>query len=421
MVARRMRRAAAVISLGTVLGITVLVLALSLAVRQPCAAGDWSDGRQYRRLCYSDLVPLYGTEQLTGDRLPYLNPCMEADGQCDEYPVLTMYLMRVAGWIGRSYPAFFYANATFLAGFGLLTSWALHRMIGGRALYFAAAPSLLAYALVNWDLLAVGLATAGTLAYLRGRQAPAGVLLGLGAAAKLYPAFLVVPFALDRLRRRDPEGAARLSVWVVVAYATVNLPFVVASPRSWFTFFRFNAERAVDFDSLWFVACSRLEGSPGCSLSTRLIGILSVVLFLAIAALVWRLRRARDREFPRWTFGFPLLVIFLLTNKVYSPQYSLWLLPWFGLALPNPWLFGAFSVIDVAVFLTRFTWFGRLSAEAGDPAFAGFDGVPQGAFQVALVLRAAVLMACVVAWIRARGEPSEPVEGSPQEVGVAAA
>ncbi len=415
-----MRRAVAVISLGTILGITVLVLALSLAVRQPCAAGDWSDGRQYRRLCYSDLVPLYGTEQLTGDRLPYLNPCVEADGQCDEYPVLTMYLMRVAGWVGRSYPGFFYANAAFLAGFGLLTSWALYRMIGGRALYFAAAPSLLAYAFVNWDLLAVGLATAGTLAYLRGRQAPAGVLLGLGAAAKLYPAFLVVPFALDRLRGRDPEGAARLSVWMVVAYATVNLPFIVASPRSWFTFFRFNAERAIDFDSLWFVACSRLQGS-GCSLSTRLIGILSIVLFLAIAVLVWRLRRVRDREFPRWTFGFPLLVIFLLTNKVYSPQYSLWLLPWFGLALPNPWLFGAFSVADVAVFITRFTWFGRLSAEAGDPAFAGFDGVPQGAFQVALVLRAAVLVACVVAWIRSREAPSEPVEGSPQEVGVAAA
>ncbi|HET9723429.1 MAG TPA: hypothetical protein VFR44_06255, partial [Actinomycetota bacterium] len=79
------------IGLGVVLACLAVTLAVGLAVKAPCAGGDWTDGRQYERLCYSDIVPLLGTEQLTGDRLPYLDPCVESDGQCDEYPVLSMY------------------------------------------------------------------------------------------------------------------------------------------------------------------------------------------------------------------------------------------------------------------------------------------------------------------------------------------
>ena len=40
-------------------------------------------------------------------------------------------------------------------------------------------------------------------------------------------------------------------------------------------------------------------------------------------------------------------MIFLLTNKVYSPQYSVWLLPLFALALPQLRLFIAFEIADL--------------------------------------------------------------------------
>jgi hypothetical protein len=101
---------------------------------------------------------------------------------------------------------------------------------------------------------------------------------------------------------------------------------------------------------------------------------------------------------------------------VYSPQYGLWLLPWFALALPNPWLFGLFELTDVAVFLTRFTWFGRLAADGGDPAFAGYHGSPLGLFEFAVLLRALVLLACVVAWaLGERGRHGGAVRASPGE------
>ena len=72
------------------LGGTLLVGAVQKA---PCAGGDWADGRQYRLACYTDIVPLFGTEQLAGGRLPYLDACAPSESNCDEYPVLTMYFL----------------------------------------------------------------------------------------------------------------------------------------------------------------------------------------------------------------------------------------------------------------------------------------------------------------------------------------
>ena len=142
-------------ALMVVLAATVVTLAVGGLVKGPCASGDWADGRQYRRLCYSDIVPLYGTEYLTGGRLPYLDRCPASAGeQCDEYPVLTMYLMRVTAWLDftHRYAGFFYANAALLGLFALITSWALYRMAGERALYFALAPTLLIYAFVGFEV-----------------------------------------------------------------------------------------------------------------------------------------------------------------------------------------------------------------------------------------------------------------------------
>jgi uncharacterized membrane protein len=393
-VSSRARRAGAGVSLLAVLAATVVTLAVGGLVKEPCASGNWADSRQYRRLCYSDVVPLYGAEHLQGGRLPYLDRCPEAAGQCDEYPVLTMYLMRLAAWISGGYASFFWANALLLSLLALATAALLYTMTGERALYFAVAPTLLIYAFVNWDLLAVALTAGATMAYLRNRDEAAGALIGLGAAAKLYPVLLLVPFAIGRFRERKTGAGVNLFTWAAIAYAVVDVPFLLVSRHSWLTFFRFNADRMPDFDSLWYLACNRLH--RGCSLSPHAVNEISLLLMAGLAGGLWWARRWRQPDFPRWTFGFPLLVIFLLANKVYSPQYGLWLLPWFPLAMPNVPLFAMFEAADVAVFVTRFSWFGRLQL--------GVGGAPLGAFQLALVLRAAVLVACLVAWVLRRDE-----------------
>jgi uncharacterized membrane protein len=383
-------------------------LTLGLLQKSPCLPGDWGDGRQYTRLCYTDVIPLLATEQLTAGRLPYLDPCdAAAEGQCDEYPVLSMWTMRLAAWVsGPDAGDFFRANFAILTFAAFATALCLYLMVGGRrTLYFVLAPTLLVYAFVNWDLLAVALATAAILMYLRRRDVFAGILLGLGAAAKVYPALLLVPLVAGRLRAREPDRATRLAWATAGSWIAVNLPFALAAPSGWWEFFRFNSARPADWDSLWYIACHRVTGELSSCAGTRTINVVSALAFVALLALVWRWKASRDPGFARWTLGLPVLVLFLLVNKVYSPQYSLWLLPWFALALPDLRLFVAFQAADVAVFVTRFSWFAELS---------GFGGLPIGAFEAAVVVRAAILVACVVAWARRREPlPALAEDGEP--------
>ncbi len=411
------------VGLGLVLLCLAGTLLVGLGVKSPCASGDWRDGRQYRRLCYSDIVPLYGTEQLTrtddarygiAGRLPFLDACQNRGGaECDEYPVLTMYAMRLAAWPVRTFPGFFYSNAVLLSAAAFAITLCLYLMVGSRALYFALAPTLAIYGLMNWDLLAVALATGATLAYMKRKNVAAGILLGLGTAGKLYPGLLLIPLVAGRFREREPDAGIHL-VWAgAAAWLAVNLPFALLAPTGWWEFFRFNAQRAADWDSMWFLACRHLTGNLASCGRTGLVNVGSLAAFLAGAAVLWRWKRRRDPGFPRWTLGFPILVVFLLTNKVYSPQYGLWLLPWFALALPDLRLFAAFEAADVAVFVTRFKFFEGYS-DLG-------SGMPFWAFEAAILIRAAILVWCLVAWVRreaeaspAPGEAAQPLEaGAP--------
>jgi uncharacterized membrane protein len=311
--------------------------------------------------------------------------------------------MAVAALPATTYESFFFITALLLSGCAVVTAVTLYRMAGGRALLFAAAPTLAVYAFVNWDLLAVMLATLATYAFLQRKDGGAGILLGLGAAAKLYPAFLIVPFMAQRLSEDDREGGFTVAWAAIATWIGVNLPFAIAAPSNWAEFFRLNSTRVADWDSLWFAGCQRGLGSlPFCG-STRLLNVLTLLLFVGLVALVWWRKARSEPGFPAWTLGMPIVVLFLLTNKVYSPQYSLWLLPWFALALPSVRLWAAFELADVAVFITRFAWFGRNELERNPDFDAGWTRhMAIGYFEIAVLIRAVILVVCLVAWVRMR-------------------
>jgi uncharacterized membrane protein len=371
------------LGLGLVLVATLFTLLLGFAHKSICLMGEGFDANAYRLECYNDIVPLYRDEGLLRGDVPYL----EAP---NEYPVATGLFMWGASQFGRGEGDFFVANAVLLAGLGILTSWLLYLAVGGRAMYFALAPSLALYAFLNWDLLAVTLATAATVAFLRRRDAGAGVLIGLGIASKLYPVLLLLPFVLERWREGGRSGTRRLLVWAAVTWTAINLPFMLFSFERWAEVFRLNSSRPVDWGTVWYAACRTITGRVECG-HVRLVNVVSVVLFTALAIWIWRVKTSREPEVPRWTLAFPLLIVFLLTTKVYSPQYSLWLIPWFALVLPDVRFFLAFEAADVAVFVTEFSWLGRhLEGE----------GLPVWPLQVAVIARAAILVGVLAAYVR---------------------
>jgi uncharacterized membrane protein len=252
---------------------------------------------------------------------------------------------------------------------------------------------------MNWDLLAVAMTTAATFLFLRRRDGWAGLLLGLGVATKLYPALVLAAFLLQRLRERQRRAVLLLGGTAAAAWAVTNVPFMLAAFRPWATFFRFNAARTADWDSLWFAGCTRFVGATNyCPWAPKLFSEFAAVAFVAIVSVAWWARARRNPDFPRWELAFLFVAAFLLSSKVYSPQYSLWLLPWFALLGVRPWLFAAFEAAEVAVFLTRFSWFGRLFHDIGRAGFASYTGMPIGGFELAVLARDALLLVAIVLW-----------------------
>jgi uncharacterized membrane protein YgcG len=71
------------------------------------------------------------TEQLPEPALP---DARDSTAECDEYPVLTMWTMRVAAWIsGPSTTGYFYASAVMLWIAAFVTAFCLYLLVGDRA------------------------------------------------------------------------------------------------------------------------------------------------------------------------------------------------------------------------------------------------------------------------------------------------
>ncbi|MGH3510496.1 MAG: glycosyltransferase family 87 protein, partial [Nocardioidaceae bacterium] len=98
----------------------------------------------------------------------------------------------------------------------------------------------------------------------------------------------------------------------------------------WKVFWSFNSARGADLGSLWLVL---QQAGHGASVST--INLVSWLFFGAVCAgvLALGLLARRTPRIPQ--LAFLIVTGFLLVNKVYSPQYVLWLLPLAVLARPR--------------------------------------------------------------------------------------
>src|SRR5690606_5141373 len=118
--------------------------------------------------------------------------------------------------------------------------WATVRTSGDPrdGLLVAAAPTLALAGTINWDLVAVAATALAVLAWARNRPWLVGVFIGLGAAAKLYPALLLGPILVLALRELALGGgrwqpAAKTVVAAAGTWLVVNLPVMIAYPEGW--------------------------------------------------------------------------------------------------------------------------------------------------------------------------------------------
>ncbi|MCX6396985.1 MAG: glycosyltransferase 87 family protein [Propionibacteriales bacterium] len=356
-----------------ILAVFTVVFGLAVLQKAPCGASDWSDtALRYRAMCYSDVPYLYTGRGFAEHRWPYGDNARTYTTTGDdgvavpesyetmEYPVLTSYFVWGASlltavvpsgpsqevrqntsigalWslpgMAREVNTNFLITAILLFCCGLGAMYFLSGASPGRpwdAMAMAASPTLLVTGLVNWDLLAV-LFTAGALwAWARGRPVLAGVMVGLGVAAKLYPLFLLGAFLVDAIRRRKLDRFGLAALATAASWLVVNLPAIADNANAWKLFWSFNSDRGADLGSFWLVIAQN-----GTTVTPHTINVVSAVFFALACAAVFALGLAAKKRPQVAQVAFLVVAAFLLVNKVYSPQYVLWLLPLAVLARPR--------------------------------------------------------------------------------------
>ncbi len=382
---------------------------------------DQSGQRPWITGCYNDVVPLYGSHKLDTQAMPYKTSWIDTDGTTHymEYPVITGYFMwgvselgkyygKFAGNVGLPIPldvaAYFTIGAIILALFYLWAVASTARIARRRVWDVAImclSPLLIVHSFTNWDLLAIGMTAGAMAAWARGRPVLAGALIGLGTAAKLYPVLLLGPLLLLALRSGRFRGLVRTTIAAAVVWLVVNVPIMYLYPTGWYEFIKLNSERPAEYDS-WYAIYTSLSGShlfdttSGAD-SPTFLNVLSLGLFgVACALIAWFALSVRRR--PRLAqLIFLVVAAFLLTNKVWSPQYSLWLLPLVVLALPRwrPVLVWQFAEAVVWMLLMFY--------------FAGVDnkGLSIYPFIGAAIVRDVLLIALIVRVIREILRPAD--------------
>ncbi|MGW0806188.1 glycosyltransferase family 87 protein [Nonomuraea sp. NPDC002799] len=321
--------------------IAALGATLAYVVRLPCRTGGWNNQvSTYTNFCYTDIYPLYFDRELATQN-PYFAH-VAFDKQV-EYPVVLGEVMQFFAWIVRwvepdqvAQAVKFYDLTVILLGISLVIGVLLMAALAGPtrpwdALWYAISPAVVLAAYINWDLVAGALSMGMLLAWARRRQALAGVLLGLAIATKFYPLMFVGALFLLTLRtaRWRPflvtMGSA-VAVWLVV-----NAPFMIFAWDGWRRFYVFSQERGVDWGSPWLFFQKKEWAILGEG-DVSTLGMLALAL-LCLGVAVLTLAAPRRPRLAQ--ICFLALAAFMMTNKVWSPQFVLWLVPFAVLARPN--------------------------------------------------------------------------------------
>jgi uncharacterized membrane protein len=364
-------------STSVLLAASVLSMVLAFAEKVPCRSGAWNFyAKQFQDACYTDIYPLYYGEGLSAGKVPYT-------GHPVEYPVLIGGAMQVAAWLVRNVDVavrgreFFDVTAVLLAVCAVVGVLATARAAGpdrrAQALMVAFSPALILCAFINWDLIALALTALGIAAWAGRRCVWAGVLLGLGVAAKFYPLVVFGPLLLLCLRAGQLREFAKTLAAAVLAWLAVDLPVMIAAPSGWAYFYVFSKDRGADWGSIWYLF-EHFNVPVLGSARLSVLNDLSAVFFAAACVAIALLALAAPRRPRLPQLCFLVLAAFLMTNKVWSPQYIIWLVPLAVLARPRLWPYLLWQLAEVAYFFGIWGYLIFVFASQGN-AVTGYQGI----------------------------------------------
>lgn len=203
----------------------------------------------------------------------------------------------------------------------------------------------------KYDLFPTFLTVGAALALWKRRPFTSGLCLGAAIAAKLYPLFLLPVCGLYLWHQEERTQTLRFLLGTAAAAVLPFLPFALFQPRLLWTLLAYHTQRGLEIESLyagWLALLHHLglaEARPvlqygtwdiASPLSALLLRWQPFVFAAVYVGCLWNVRRKfRQAQALHGRIGENLLMAallvgvmaFIITGKVFSPQYILWLLP----------------------------------------------------------------------------------------------
>lgn len=207
-----------------------------------------------------------------------------------------------------------------------------------------ALPAAAYFTFNRFDIFPVALTLASILALLNGRFRTACVLLGVSFFVKWYP-ILFLPIVIAYWRNRvsvDVWKRQRLTIFLLIGGGSIALMAVMVAVWGVGSLFPFvyQMQRPIEYGTVFVTFVIELlrqlpSGTHGTVVQVWaqvlfLMQLFVPALFLFHPRLIQRYLRD-DRDALRWMLI--ILLLFLLFSKVYSPQFILWVLPFWALVM----------------------------------------------------------------------------------------
>ena len=323
---------------------TLLILALfasliSFVKFSHCEGSNWATPDQYIHACYSDLPALFTSRGLDTHTWPYAS-----NDNSVEYPVITAMVMYATSSLAHSPVSYFNLNIFFLILLFLATVVLVRKIRPEFSYLLVVAPAMIASMFINWDLWSIATMMLSIYWFDRKQYLHSSLALGISISTKFLPIFLLLPIGFILWRESKLKELSKYLGIVVISWIAINAPFALTTPTGWWRFFKLNLDRGADWGSIW-LALQQL----GLSLTN--LNYLSILLLLIALVSVSILFFELSETPTLSSIAFFVMASVMISSKVYSPQYVLWLTPLVVIALTNKkdlhafWLWQATEVI----------------------------------------------------------------------------
>ena len=202
----------------------------------------------------------------------------------------------------------------------------------------------------HYDLFPAVLSLFALYASARGWHKVSGIVLALGTMAKIYPVILAPLFLVRYICDRDYQHLRDAMLSFAITATLVVLPCVLIDIAGFREFISYHMERGIHMESTYasflligeklrLTTVGKEMSHGSWNIVSPATGVLanlsSVLMLISVAALCWsyaRMLRRGGYSSPLFdgrlaSHAVAMILVLLLTSKIFSPQYLIWLYP----------------------------------------------------------------------------------------------